>query len=119
MRQLRKRDLHLAAKFTAKKSVLIKRMLLVLSSFFLLTFFAASNAWCGFSTGSYDFGWHSSIQNLYTVTPVPTNMANLCTFMKNPANNSYSWYANVCEMQYIKANDAMYNAYNGDFGVCP
>ena len=67
------------------------------------------------TAGLYDF---YSVQNLYTVTPVPTNMANLCTFMSKPANNNYSWYANACEMHYIKANDAMYNGYNGDFGVC-
>ena len=68
------------------------------------------------TAGLYDF---YTIQNLYTATPVPTDMTNLCTFMSKPANNTNPMYSTPCEMQYIRANDVTYSQYNGDFGNCP
>jgi ABC-type phosphate transport system substrate-binding protein len=65
--------------------------------------------------GLYDF---YSVQNLYTATPVPSDMSTLCAFMKNPANNTNTWYANACEMKYIRADDGAYNVINGDLGNC-
>jgi hypothetical protein len=67
------------------------------------------------TAGLYDF---FTIQNLYTATPVPADMANLCSFMKNPANNTNPWYANVCQLKYSKATDESYLTVNPDFGVC-
>jgi ABC-type phosphate transport system substrate-binding protein len=65
--------------------------------------------------GQYDF---YTVQNLYTATPVPSDMATLCSFMKNPANNPNTWYASACEMKYLRADDAFYNQINPDLGIC-
>ena len=68
--------------------------------------------------GKYDF---YSVQNLYAPTGTfagSSDMAHLCSFMKNPANNINAWYASTCEMQYIRDNDTVYNALNGSLGVC-
>lgn len=67
------------------------------------------------TAGKYDF---YTTQNLYMATPTPADMTTLCSFMKNPANNTNAWYANVCEMNYIRSDDASYNTYNPDLGIC-
>ncbi len=64
------------------------------------------------TAGLYDF---YTTQNLYTATPMPANMATMCTFMQNPANNTNAWYANVCEMKYLRADDASYSTVNPDY----
>ncbi len=69
------------------------------------------------TAGKYDF---YTVQNLYTTSSVPTDMANLCTYMQVPAHNSNPYYANTCEMRYIKAGDTLYNSYNVDYdNGCP
>ncbi|HUJ16788.1 MAG TPA: substrate-binding domain-containing protein [Nitrospirota bacterium] len=67
------------------------------------------------TAGLYDF---YSVQNLYTATPVPSDMATLCTFMKNPANNTNAFYATSCEMKYVRGGDQLYNTVNPNLGIC-
>lgn len=76
--------------------------------------YAANKA--NITTGKYDF---YTTQNLYTVTPVPTDMATLCAFMKKPANNTNAYYANTCEMQFLRSDDRGYSLLNSEFGNCP
>jgi ABC-type phosphate transport system substrate-binding protein len=67
------------------------------------------------TNGLYDF---YTVQNLYTATPTTPDMTSLCSFMKNPANNNNAWYANACEMRYIRADDGSYSTVNPDFEIC-
>jgi hypothetical protein len=45
-------------------------------------------------------------------------MATLCSFMKNPNNNTNAYYANACELKYTKTDDSSYLTVNNDLGVC-
>ncbi|MGD0883682.1 MAG: substrate-binding domain-containing protein [Thermodesulfovibrionales bacterium] len=62
--------------------------------------------------GSYDY-W--SIENLYTVSPVPSDEANLCAYLAVPANvaNADPFYAATCQMAFTRTSDQAYLTYYG------
>ncbi len=64
--------------------------------------------------GNYDF---YTTQNLYFATPAPADMTTLCNFISNPANNVNPYYATVCEMNYLRGDDAAYSTFKGN--TCP
>jgi PBP superfamily domain len=68
------------------------------------------------TAGKYDF---YTVQNLFAASPMPADIANMCTFMSIPTNNTNAYYAAECELNYIRPNDQAYAQYNNDFGNCP
>lgn len=83
---------------STQKSRMARNVIILLFILFSMTFFTASNAWCGFSPGSYDFGWHSS--------PGTT-----CTTAVSFTNDFQPYYVTICD-----SNGCRYC--NADYSVC-
>jgi len=57
------------------------------------------------SNGLYDF-W--TVQNLYTTSPVPADMAAVCTYFTTCAHNTNPYYNTLSQMHWNKVSDTTY-----------